>query len=275
MSEETKNQLEVPKIYTTLVSNDQMKKESEEVTKRELEILMSQIKDNPKLLKPKQILSQIESESSDDSTYSSESEYSSSSSSSSSSSERKHKKYYKKNNDNIEIYKQEGKIDDLEKKLYYKTLRLSNMTLDNSKLQNENENLKIKFKENEILVSILLNIIDFPIEEISKKLENINKDNIFNKRMILEESFENNKKNLDVINKKLNDISNEKIKKYYHDELFKINNKIIQKYEENNKIINNFMNNIKYNDRIYNILFMFIGGIFILFLKEIFIFDKF
>jgi hypothetical protein len=275
MSEETKNQLEVPKIYTTLVSNDQMKKESEEVTKRELEILMSQIKNNPKLLKPKQILSQIESESSDDSTYSSESEYSSSSSSSSSSSERKHKKYYKKNNDNIEIYKQEGKIDDLEKKLYYKTLRLSNMTLDNSKLQNENENLKIKFKENEILVSILLNIIDFPIEEISKKLENINKDNIFNKRMILEESFENNKKNLDVINKKLNDISNEKIKKYYHDELFKINNKIIQKYEENNKIINNFMNNIKYNDRIYNILFMIIGGIFILFLKEIFIFDKF
>ena len=275
MSEETKNQLEVPKIYTTLVSNDQMKKESEEVTKRELEILMSQIKDNPKLLKPKQFLSRIESESSDDSSYSSESEYSSSSSSSSSSSERKHKKYYKKSNDNIEIFKQEGKIDDLEKKLYYKTLRLSNMTLDNSKLQSENENLKIKFKENEILVSILLNIIDFPIEEISKKLENINKDNIFNKRMILEESFENNKKNLDVINKKLNDISNEKIKKYYHDELFKINNKIIQKYEENNKIINNFMNIIKYNDRIYNILFMFIGGIFLLILKEIFIFDKF
>lgn len=261
------------KFYATLTTPELMKKEQAEVTKIELEALMNQIKNNPKLLKPKQLHNMIESESdSDDSTYSSSSSDSSDSSSSSSSSDssrkNRNKKYYK--NDNLEIYKREGKIDELEKKLYYKTLRLSNITLENSKLMSENENLKNKSKENELLFSIILSIIDYSSAELFKKVENISKDNIFNKRITIEEEFENNKKKLQLINNKLNDISNIKVRKFFQDEILKINHRMVKKYEVNYKLIDDYMSGIKCNERLCNVIFMFLGGILLLIAKELF-----
>jgi len=263
-----------PKFYATLTTPEKMMKEQAEVTKIELEALMTQIKNNPRLLKPKQIHNMIESDSdSDDSTYSSSSSDSSSDSSSSSSSSdssRKHrnKKHYK--SDNLEIYKREGKIDDLEKKLYYKTLRLSNITLENSKLTSENEFLKNKSKDNELLYSIILNIIDYSSSELFKKVENITQDNIFNKKISIEEEFENNKKKLQLINNKLNDIPNIKIRKFFQDEILKINYKMVKKYEVNYKLIDDYMSGIKCNERLYNVIFMFLGGILLLIAKELF-----
>jgi hypothetical protein len=262
-----------PKFFATLTTPELMKKQQEEVTRIELEALMTQIKNNPKLLKPKQIHNMIESESdSDDSTYSSSSSDSSSDSSSSSSSDssRKHanKKHYRSNN--LEIYKKGEKIDELEKKLYYKTLRLSNITLENSKLTSENELLKNKSKDNELLFSIILSIIDYSSNELFKKVENITNDNIFIKKVSIEEEFENNKKKLQLINNKLNDIPNIKIRKFFQDEILKINYKMVKKYEVNYKLIDDYMSGIKCNERIYNIIFMFLGGILLLIAKELF-----
>ena len=253
------------KMFTTIITEDKMKKESEELTKRELENLLTQIKNKPELLQSK-IYS--------DSDSSSESSDFSSSSNSSSSKHKKHVKNNKKkiNNDkrkaeNIKIYKKECEIDELEKKLYYKTLSLSNMTLDNSKLMTENDNLKNKVKEYELLYNIASSLIDYSYIELFKKIENITQENVLNKRMILEDEFITNKKKLDLINKKFNDISSEqlvKLKKFYQNKTFLLNNMTKNEYEKKSKMIDDFINDVKFNNRIYNIFFISLGGIFLI-----------
>jgi hypothetical protein len=226
------------------ISIDQMNKESEDLTKKELENLLNHISTNPSLLKPKKIID-YDSESS----CTTPSTYSSSSSSG-----------------NIEIYKKDTKIDELDRKLYYKNLHLNNVSLENTKLIKENEDLKKLLKEGELLKKIIKSIADFSVE----KSEEFTTETVFSYKVIIENQFKFNKNQLDMINNKISDIPDEKVKKYFENEIFKMNKRLDEVHEINNITINDFINNQKFNERLINLMFMFLGGILLLLVKEVF-----
>ena len=227
------------------ISIDQMNKESEDLTKKELENLLNHISTNPSLLKPKKIIE-----------YDSESSCTTSSTYSSSSSA----------GNNIEIYKKDTKIDELDRKLYYKNLHLNNVSLENTKLIKENEDLKKLIKEGELLKKIIKSIADFSIE----KTEEFTIETVFSYKVIVENQFKFNKNQLDMINNKISDILDEKVKKYFENEISKMSKRLNEVHEINNITINDFINNQKFNERLTNLMFMFLGGVLLLLVKEVF-----
>jgi hypothetical protein len=228
------------------ISIEQMNKESEDLTKKELENLLNHISNNPALLKPKRII-EYDSES-DSSTPSS---YSSNSASSS---------------DNVKIYKKDNKIDELDRKLYYKNLHLTNVSLENTKLIKENEELKKMLKDGEVLISIIKSIADFSLE----KTEEFTAENVFSYKIILENQFKFNKNQLELINNRISNIPDEKIKQYFENEISKMKIKLEENYKMNYDTITNFMTNKKINEILSNLMFMFLGGILLLLTKELF-----
>ena len=228
------------------ISIEQMNKESEDLTKIELENLLNHISNNPTLLKPKRI---IEYESESDSGSTTPSSYSSSSAS-----------------DNIEIYKKDTKIDELDRKLYYKNLHLTNVTLENTKLVKENEDLKKMIKDGELVANIIKSISDFSLE----KTEEFTIENVFSYKIIVENQYKFNKNQLELIKNRISYIPDEKVRNYFENEILKMNNKLDEINEVNYKTINDFINHQKINARITNLMFMFLGGILLLFIKEFF-----
>jgi hypothetical protein len=226
------------------ISIEQMNKESEDLTKIELENLLNHISNNPSLLKPKRI---IEYESDSGST--TPSSYSSSSSS-----------------ENVEIYKKDTKIDELDRKLYYKNLHLTNVTLENTKLMKENEDLKKMIKDGELVASIIKSMSDFSLE----KTEEFTIENVFSYKIIVENQFKFNKNQLELIKNRINDIPDEKVRNYFENEISKMNLKLEEVNEANYKTINDFINHEKITARITNLMFMFLGGILLLLVKEFF-----
>lgn len=233
------------------ISIDQMYKESEELTKKEMENLLIHISNNPTLLKPRKFSESEYSDSSDSSR--TLSTYSSSS-----------------NNKSLEIYKKDNKIDELDKKLYYKNLHLTNISLENTKLKDENEILKTKLKTRELLFTIIINLVDFLLENSPKELDKITKENVFNHKITIENQLKNSKNKLDDINNKIDTVLNPKVKKFFQNEIIRMNKKIEKNYEDNYKTINNFIISNKRWELLTNISFMFVGGIILLFVKEIF-----
>ena len=228
------------------ISIEQMNKESADLTKIELENLLNHISNNPTLLKPKRI---IEYESDSDSGSTTPSSYSSSSAS-----------------DNIEIYKKDTKIDELDRKLYYKNLHLTNVSLENTKLMKENEDLKKMLKDGELVASIIKSMSDFSLE----KTEEFTIENVFSYKIIVENQFKFNKNQLELIKNRINDILDEKVRKYFENEISKMNMKLDEVNEANYKTINDFITHQKINTRISNLMFMFLGGIILLLVKEFF-----
>lgn len=228
------------------ISIEQMNKESADLTKIELENLLNHISNNPTLLKPKRI---VEYESDSDSGSTTPSSYSSSSAS-----------------DNIEIYKKDTKIDELDRKLYYKNLHLTNVTLENTKLMKENEDLKKMLKDGELVASIIKSMSDFSLE----KTEEFTIENVFSYKIIVENQFKYNKNQLELIKNRINDIPDEKVRKYFENEISKMNLKLEEINEANYKTINDFITHEKITARITNLLFMFLGGILLLLVKEFF-----
>jgi len=228
------------------ISIEQMNKESADLTKIELENLLNHISNNPTLLKPKRI---IEYESDSDSGSTTPSSYSSSSAS-----------------DNIEIYKKDTKIDELDRKLYYKNLHLTNVSLENTKLMKENEDLKKMLKDGELVASIIKSMSDFSLE----KTEEFTIENVFSYKIIVENKFKFNKNQLELIKNRINDILDEKVRKYFENEISKMNMKLDEVNEANYKTINDFITHQKINTRISNLMFMFLGGIILLLVKEFF-----
>ena len=226
------------------ISIEQMNKESADLTKIELENLLNHISNNPTLLKPKRI---VEYESDSGST--TPSSYSSSSV-----------------DDNVEIYKKDTKIDELDRKLYYKNLHLTNVTLENTKLMKENEDLKKMLKDGELVASIIKSMSDFSLE----KTEEFTIENVFSYKLIVENQFKFNKNQLDIINSKISTISDEKVRKYFENEISKMNKRLEEINEVNYKTINDFINHQKITERLTNLMFMFLGGIILLFVKEVF-----
>lgn len=228
------------------ISIEQMNKESADLTKIELENLLNHISNNPTLLKPKKI---IEYESDSDSGSTTPSSYSSSSAS-----------------DNIEIYKKDTKIDELDRKLYYKNLHLTNVTLENTKLMKENEDLKKMIKDGELVASIIKSISDFSLE----KTEEFTIENVFSYKIIIENQFKLNKNQLELINNRIRYIPDEIVRKYFENEILKMNKKLDEMNKVNYNTINDFINYQKFTNRITNLMFMFLGGILLLLIKEFF-----
>lgn len=228
------------------ISIEQMNKESEDLTKIELENLLNHISNNPSLLKPKRII-EYESESESDS--STPSSYSSSSGS-----------------DNIEIYKKDTKIDELDRKLYYKNLHLTNVTLENTKLIKENEDLKKMLKDGELVTSIIKSLSDFSLE----KTEEFTVENVFSYKITIETQFKFYKHQLELINNRISNIPDEKVRNYFENEITKMNTRLDETYKVNYNTINDFINHQKITARITNLMFMFLGGILLLLIKEFF-----
>jgi hypothetical protein len=226
------------------ISIEQMNKESEDLTKVELENLLNHISNNPTLLKPKRI---IEYESDSGST--TPSSYSSSSA-----------------DDNVEIYKKDTKIDELDRKLYYKNLHLTNVTLENTKLVKENEDLKKMLKDGELVTSIIKSMSDFSIE----KTEEFTIDNVFSYKITIETQFKFYKNQLELINNRISNIPDEKVRTYFENEIAKMNKRLDEINKVNNTTINDFINHQKITSRITNLMFMFLGGILLLLIKEFF-----
>jgi len=228
------------------ISIEQMNKESEDLTKIELENLLNHISNNPSLLKPKRII-EYESESESDS--STPSSYSSSSAS-----------------DNIEIYKKDTKIDELDRKLYYKNLHLTNVTLENTKLIKENEDLKKMLKDGELVTSIIKSMSDFSVE----KTEEFTVENVFSYKITIETQFKFYKHQLELINNRISNIPDEKVRNYFENEITKMNTRLEETYKINSNTINDFITHQKITARITNLMFMFLGGILLLLIKEFF-----
>lgn len=228
------------------ISIEQMNKESADLTKIELENLLNHISNNPTLLKPKRI---IEYESDSDSGSTTPSSYSSSSA-----------------DDNVEIYKKDTKIDELDRKLYYKNLHLTNVSLENTKLMKENEDLKKMLKDGELVASIIKSMSDFSLE----KTEEFTIENVFSYKIIVENQFKFNKNQLDILNNRISDIPDEKVRTYFENEISKMNLKLEEVNEANYKTINDFITHQKITERITNLMFMFLGGIILLLVKEFF-----
>lgn len=226
------------------ISIEQMNKESADLTKIELENLLNHISNNPTLLKPKRI---VEYESDSGST--TPSSYSSSSA-----------------DDNVEIYKKDTKIDELDRKLYYKNLHLTNVTLENTKLMKENEDLKKMIKDGELVASIIKSMSDFSLE----KTEEFTIENVFSYKIIVENQFKFNKNQLELIKNRISDIPDEKVRNYFENEISKMNLKLEEVNELNYKTINDFITHQKITARITNLMFMFLGGIILLLVKEFF-----
>jgi hypothetical protein len=150
-------------------------------TQTELDKLTTQLKQMPELLKSNcgelNNNSSSSSDSSLDSDFSSDSdsdsdsnsdssEYSSKSGSKSKSksktkSKSKSKPKSKSKESNLlKVYKKEHEIDNLEQKNYYKTLELNNLTLENSELKTENNELILNFKNNDNILNLISRFID-------------------------------------------------------------------------------------------------------------------
>jgi len=126
--------------------------------------------------------------------------------------------------------------------------------------------LKKMLKDGELVTSIIKSIADFSIKEI----EEFTNENVFSYKIILENQFKLNKNQLELINNRISNIPDEKIKQYFENEISKMKIKLEENYKMNYETITNFMTNQKINERLSNLMFMFLGAIILLLTKELF-----
>lgn len=183
------------------ISIEQMNKESEELTKKELANLLTHISNNPSLLKPKKFIN-----------YESDTTYTPSDDSSS-------------EDDKLEIYKKDTEIDQLDKKIYYKNLHLTNLSLENTRLQIENEELKKVIEEGNLITTVIKNLADFSIE----KTEDITDDNLYKFKYLFENQMNINKNQLDLIYEKIITISDKQVRNYFEKNIDKMHERLDRK----------------------------------------------
>ena len=240
---------------------EELKKEMEDVTRREIDKLAEQIKANPSILKRNKYNYDSES---DDSTVSS----SDSSDSSDSSSSRSHYKS-KINKSAIDICKKELVIDKLEEKNYFKTLEMNNLMLENSHLKDENTMLSLKIKELELQSKIISDVIELsrtvPLKIVYNNLTELN----MNSKMIqIQKDFDKYNTQITKLITDLNSLSDSLTKTHYNQELAKIKILLNKNYDFNNKLVDKFILKVKNREKC-NLIMMFMMITFILlFIKD-------
>jgi hypothetical protein len=251
------------KFFAIRKTIEQAKIESEEITKKEMELLAEKLRDNPELLLKKNYNIESSEELDDDRSFitSSSSSSSSSSSCSSSSSDSRRKKYKHRSkskksksdskNLNFEIYKKEKEVDKLEHRNHLKTLELSNALLEKSKLENECNFLKSKLLEKEILLKIIHDFIEFniinQIRVFDKKYFTIDKVNDI--LINIRNDKDKNIKYIKDLQTKIIPFNNSIIGQHYNEELKKNIIDIENNYNENLELIQRFENENKFYER--------------------------
>ena len=257
-------------------TNEEMKKEMEELTRLEMEKLTKTIKENPMLLQPKNIQpseSGTESEGSS-STSSSSSSSTSSYHSRSRHKSRKHKKQKNiiKKDQTVDIMKKDQCIDKLEEKNYYKTLELSNLILENGQMKQEIDQLKKVNQEYILQIKIISDIIELNKNEPLKTNGNylidsdLNNKNMSSKMFILQKEFDEYKHKITKLTDDLklfnNDSKTSNIYIYYNKELNNITSKLNNNYDFNNKLIDTYISRTKNKEiAISIIIFLLVGFI--------------
>ena len=252
---------------------EEVKKEMEETTRKELEKLTQQIKNNPSLLKPNMAY-----DSDTDSDY--ESSSSDSSSSSSSSSSRSKTKYKTKINKNaIDIFKKETTIDKLEEKNYYKTLELSNLILENSKLKEENINFQKIISDYVLQSKIISEVIELSKNEPLKVNghylinEDLNIANMNSKIFFLQKEFDKYNTQINKLITDLNSLSDSSVKAFYNQELAKINITVNKNYEFNNKMVDAYITKTKNREKWHLIMIILSFAFFMMIVKDYLMFN--
>jgi len=243
-------------------SSEDVRKEMEEITKKEMEKLTQAIKENPSLLKPKHL---YESDSDDDDTSIS----SSSSLTSTSSSNSNYKNKIKKNS--LNIFKKEQVIDKLEERNYYKSLDLSNLTLENGQLKDEIASLNKIVNNFTLQNKIIIDVIELSKIEPLKVNGNylidmsITSENMSSKMFTLEKEFERYKSQIHKLIDDLNSINDSIVKTHYNQELAKITILLNKNYDFNNKLVDSYLSKIKNSEKRNLILsFLFFSFIMII-----------
>jgi hypothetical protein len=245
-------------LFTEKRTPEEARKEMEELTKKELSALNEKIIKNPSILKP-----MLNYDSDSSSSYS----LSSSSSSSSAISYKKSKKY-----PNIEVIKQESKIDKLAEKNYYKTLELSNLMLENTKLKDLNNALKIKSDEREKLFNLLKEILEFTLNDrINNKDLNfdiLSSDNIIYKSIELQKSFNEDILGFETFVKKTNELPDTIIKSYFSEYITHKKALLEKNYQLNTNKINNFLLILNIKDKCLTLIILLLSLFFAILIKD-------
>lgn len=250
------------------MSVEEMKKESEEITKKEMNILTEKIKNNPELLKPNFNKCDSSDESSDDSSYSSKSSSSSSSSSKSSHRKRKSKKKLPNFAPDFLIYKKEREIDKLEEQNYHKTIELSNLMLEFNKAIEDNSILHKRLLEREILVDTITKFINFNKENPVCKIkeETLKLDSLGNKLMIVEKEFLEKKSFNEQLLSKLKALYKTDLGNYYVELVEKHIVLLEKNFKENNESVYYFEQSERFNEKAKIIIMILcLVGLFLFF----------
>ena len=217
------------------ITREVAQKQMEELTKVELQKLTETIKKNPQLLKPKFMDSDLET----DSDYLSDSDSNGSSVTS----------YHNKS---LTVYKKELEIDKLQEKHHYKTLELSNLMCENSKLKNEMKEIKNQHDESIKFIDFVKKIIQLKEKNIfSNEIINFNQDikSISSNMLTIQKEYETA---LDEINKlkKLIEHQENLIKIYFGKEITLIENNVQNIYQKNFGLLNKKLEQIDRNKKI-------------------------
>lgn len=132
-------------VYCVKKTPEEAQKEMEELTKKELEKLAKNISEHPELLKPKF----LESDEDTESEYSESSD--SDDSSDSSSVDRPN---------TLTVYQKELEIDKLQTKNHFKTLEITNLMCENSKLNNEIKDLKKNYDDSIKFIQFVKKVVE-------------------------------------------------------------------------------------------------------------------
>jgi hypothetical protein len=224
-------------------TQEEAQKEMEELTKVELQKLAETISKNPELLKPKF----MDSDSESDSDYNSDSDSNASS-------------VTNYHNKSLTVYKKELEIDKLQEKQYYKTLEITNLICENSKLKNDLKEVKSQNDESIKFIDFVKKIIQLKEKNIfSNELINFNQDikTISTNMLTIQKEYETA---IDDINKLKTLIDNQEnlIKNYFGKEISLIENNVQNIYQKNFDLLNKKLEQIDRDKKIDFMLFIMV-----------------
>lgn len=224
-------------------SPEEAQKEMVELSKIELQKLAETIAKNPELLKPKF----MDSDSETDSDYMSDSDSNASSVTS----------YHNKS---LTVYKKELEIDKLQEKNHYKTLELSNLIYENSKLKQEVKEVKNLYDESIKFIEFIKKIIQLKDKTIFSD-DNINFSEdikiVSVKMLNIQKEYDTASQEI-IILKNLVDSQENLIKNYFGKELKLIETNIENIYQKNFNLLNKKLQEINTNKKIDYLLLMMV-----------------
>ena len=238
--------------FVTRMSVEDERKQSNEVTKNEIAKLLEKINNNPALIMRRKFEYDSDDSSSDDDTKSSKSSTTSSSSSSTSSSSSDDST----DKESLHIFKKNLEIDSLEKQLHYKTLEMTNLMIDKSKMEKELSTIKEKYESSANLIKIIEDFFtvqkefnEYIVPRLFKKepsciFSSTRDAKFFRDLMKIEKTYDGFLTHVDTLEKELNKETDSLTKEWLTEELSVLKEDINETMDE---VIGNYTYECKYN----------------------------